>query len=136
MCKALVRAIARSRFTAEFELHNGKSIHVKTVRLKTAKPYCGQHPGACLRDRPKRKMCLLEWDDWVEFNGRINDALDAIGVNADVFSTPAETVDVGRKMFIRRGVRRRIHWDWSEEPNRYGAIVRVWNHGSEDQFTA
>ncbi len=112
-----------------------RDIQLTHIRLVEAKPYCGQHPGECALGGPKRRGKWLEWDNWVAFNGLVNDALDALGVSADVWSRPPERMDVGRKMWVRRGVRRRYQYDWYTDYIG-GREVRVWNHGSDDQFMA
>lgn len=63
-------------------------IWVTTIRLKTKKDYCGSHPGACQRPHvaDHRRTTHLEGADYVEFNDRINDVLDAQGLWADVSS--------------------------------------------------
>lgn len=125
----------KSRFTAEFELQgNGYDIHVKPIRLRAAKPYCGQHPGECLVGGPRRKGRWLEWEDWVEFNGLVNDVLDQLQVSADVWSVPPEKMDQGSKMWIRRGTKRRVRYDWDERETGGFRPIRVWNHGTDDQF--
>lgn len=123
------------RFTATLESSAKKvdEIHVRRVRLTEAKPYCGQHPGECAVG-PRRRGKWLEWNDWVEFNGLVNDALDQLKADADVWSTPAETLDKGKKMWVRRGTRRRVEYDWEQRPGLFGNGVRVWNHGTENQF--
>lgn len=123
----------KSRFYAVFQSINYDTIHVKPVRLRTPKPYCGQHPGECFIG-PQRKGRWLEWDDWVEFHGLVNDVLDDLKANADVWTNPPEKMDKGRKMWVRRGLRRRINWDYTVEYNALGRPLATWNHGTEDQF--
>ncbi len=72
-----------------------------------------------------------KWDDWVEFNNVINDVLDKWEVDADVWSTPQETRG---KMWIRKGTRRRIRYDWHERSTGWGQPLRIWNNGTDDQF--
>lgn len=106
-----------------------EEIRVQQVRLLEAKPYCGQHPGPCLLGGPKRKSRFLEWDDWVEFHSVVNGVLDSLKVRADVWSNPQ---DVRGKMWIRKGSRARVRFDYEESPTAFG--VRIWNQGTDDQF--
>jgi hypothetical protein len=134
------RAAKDGRFRPRLTIEDGE-IHVK-VRLQKAKPYCGQHPGECQAgpfgfERPKRSGSWLEWDDWVAFNDLVNDVLDGLRACAEVWSVPPEIMDKGKKFHIRRGRARRVRWDWTEEHRGgLGRPVRVWNHGSPDQFQA
>ena len=123
---------AHSRFTATFISINEDTIHVKPVRLREAKPYCGQHPGECFIG-PRRRGKWLEWDDWVEFHGLVNDVCDLCNVSADIWTNPPERMDKGRKMWVRRGTRRRINWDYEQVFNGFRNVA-TWNHGTEDQF--
>lgn len=110
----------------------GQDVILKPVRLVKAKPYCGQHPGECVVGGPKKKLKLLEWDDWVAFHGLVNDALDVLKFEADAWTNPPERLERGSKMFVRRNNRRRVRWDWEEtERNQYRA-VRVWNPGLDE----
>ena len=127
------------RFTANMECAMDRrlpSIHIKPVRLTKAKPYCGQHPGECVVNPftgPTRKprATWLEWDDWVAFHHLVNRALNRLRTHADVWSTPP---DVRGKMWIRRGIKARLRYEWTEEPGRYGLPIREWNQGTFDQF--
>lgn len=117
---------------------SGRRIIVKPVRLINAKEYCGQHPGECIETpfgpRPKRKRHhLLEWDDWVAFHDVVNDTLDRLRVSADVWANPLEKMDRGSKMWIRRGLSRRVKWDWEDDWST-GRRVQTWNHGTPGQF--
>jgi hypothetical protein len=119
----------------------GFGIGLRKVRLTEAKPYCGQHPGECLVNpfagpTKKKRMTLLEWDDWVEFNGLVNDVLDEHGIDADVWSNPQETKGT---MWIRKGQQRRLRYDYDDDfsgswSRTTGLPVRVWNEGTHDQF--
>lgn len=132
----LTKALEKDgRFTAKLT-PDGEEIGVQKVRLTVAKPYCGQHPGECVLGGPKRKARFLEWEDWVAFHALVNDVLDAWKVGADVWSTPLDALDKGRKMWIRRGTARRVRYEWEEGPGRFGGRVRIWNHGTPDQFEA
>lgn len=78
---ALEDMIEHSRFTADVETKDGSAvINVRNVRLKEKrKPYCGNHPAACEAFAPRvhRRRYLSGGADWVEWNDRINDLLDA-----------------------------------------------------------
>lgn len=114
-------------------------IKIKPVRLVKKKPYCGNHPGECqvnpfTRQAPKKPMATyLEWDDWVKFHGLVNRVLNRFKVNANVWSTPQ---DVRGKMWIRKGMKARIKWEWTERFDSFGRAIRDWNPGTEDQFKA
>jgi hypothetical protein len=129
----LTEALQASRFKARLEVNAG-DIEVTAVRLKRAKPYCGQHPGPCQLGGPRRSGTWLEWDDWVEFNGLVNDVLDKHSVSALVFSLPQEALDKGKQMVVRRGLKRRHKYDWHEGVWRGRSGIRIWNHGTPDQF--
>lgn len=58
------------------------------IRLKLAKPYCGNHAGTCPVGTPKPKMIFLEGEDWIEFNNFINKQLK--NIDADVYSSELE----------------------------------------------
>lgn len=115
-------------------------IVIKGVRLTSAKPYCGQHPGECLinpftgRAPEKRNGSWLEWDDWIQFNNLVNDFLDKLPHPSEAWSCPPEQMDKGRKFFFRRNDKPRTQYDWDEKMNRYGQVLRIWNHGTPDQF--
>jgi hypothetical protein len=110
---------------------SGHRVLLRTVRLRAPRPYCGQHPGPCeFPGRARRRSRCLEWGDWVAFNAIVNDVLDALGCDADAWSTPP---DVSGKFWVRRGGRRRVRYDWTEEEHR-GRVFRVWNRGTPDQF--
>lgn len=146
LCKTIQTAIDRDgRFEATLTIL-GKvpgrpykdGIAIKPVRLRQTKLYCGQHPGECLIGPTKRSR-FLDWEDWVAFHDLINRILDRTKVSADAWSNPAESIDSGKKMWIRRGLSGRIRWDWHDDPNdRFGGVFRnvnrIWNHGSADQF--
>ena len=134
------RAQEDGRFTCRLE-SGPAEILIREIRLVHAKIYCGQHAGPCdlprPLEKPKRRLKILEWFDFVDFNGLVNDVLDELGVEADVWSTPQDTrVDAGRKLWIRRGTRRRVHWDVEEQLIGGGPWTEyVADHGSESQFT-
>jgi hypothetical protein len=119
-------------------------IVIKGVRLTTAKPYCGQHPGECLINpftgkAPKKPNdSRLEWDDWIQFNNLVNDFLDKLPHASEAWSScPPEQMDKGRKFYFRRNNQRRIYWDWTEGEyviRKQKMWVRIWNHGTPDQF--
>lgn len=114
----------------------GGHIEVTRVRLTKAKEYCGQHAGPCQVNRfvqRKRKvMTYLEFDDWIAFHGVVNDVLDKLKVEADVFTRPLETRG---KMFVRRvRLGRRVVYDYDVVDVSYGREVHAWNLGTPDQF--
>lgn len=82
-------------------------ISLHRIRLKRAKGYCGNHPGACALTgdaNPHNRRCFLEGADWVAFHDMVNDLLDFARVSANVHTQ-------GRRFWIRRGwLRRRCYW--------------------------
>ena len=132
------RLVKEGKYTAELSYAHDKgmpSIHVQRVRLTKAKPYCGQHPGECvikphLRLQKKKVGKWLEWDDWVKFHAFVNRVLNRFKTHADVWSNPQ---DIRGKMWVRKGLKPRIKWEWENIYNSYGR-VQVWNNGTFDQF--
>ncbi len=134
--RALNDRLASSPFVATIRVGMGSKdrscVLLKPVRLRARKPYCGNHPGPCeVLGARKKNATYLEWDDWVAFHEIVNATLDVLGVEADVWSTPT---DVQGKMWIRRGNKPRVRWDWEETYNSMGRAVRIWNTGTPDQF--
>jgi hypothetical protein len=110
----------------------GFVIELRRVRLDVKKPYCGNHPGPCEAGGPKMKATYLEWDDWVRFHGIVNDCLDTLGFDADVWSTPQ---DCKGRFWMRKGRTRRVRYDYTETV-RFGRPLRLWNPGTDDQFVS
>lgn len=113
----LFRVLEAALFSSPFKYTLALSdvLHVKKVRRKknvtmgeSGKPY-------------------LAHDDWIVFNNKVNDAIDAYKLKADVYSTP---FDSKGKFWIRKGDKRRLRWDISLSTN--GTIVL--NPGTDDQF--
>lgn len=111
MRRQLIDEIANEFANSRFNIRLGldaktHGISIQQVRLKEAKEYCGNHPKACERFHfgPHRKLRCLEGADWVEFNDRLNDLLDRLGVDAVV----AASRSLG--CIIRKGTRRRIEY--------------------------
>lgn len=134
---ALTARLESSPFRATLTLEGEASIKVKPVRLRVKKPYCGNHPGECQlnpftgKSPKKPNATYLEWEDWVAFHKVVNSVLNRLHTQADVWSTPA---DVRGKMWIRKGKAARVKWDWDEDYDNYGRVVRTWNQGTPDQF--
>lgn len=111
-----VRAwLAESRFTADLypQRHHkhGSAIEIRVVRKRKRADYCGQHPGACRANgRPHRHYCYLQGADWIGFNDGLNDVLDKLNVEADVWSYNRECYPSGQ-YFIRHGKKRRTLYD-------------------------
>jgi hypothetical protein len=108
---ALTQTLGESRFWAH-SIRRGQRgkrevVSLHKIRLKNAKGYCGNHPGACALTgdaNPHNRRCFLEGADWVAFHDMVNDLLDAAGVSANVHT-------MGRRFWIRRGwLRRRRFW--------------------------
>lgn len=108
---------------------SGYSFRLNKIRLVKAKPYCGQHPGPCAVTNTKKPVGRwLEWDDWIKFNNLINSALK--NIDADVWSEPH---DVKGRFWIRKGLSKRVRYDWESNCSR-GYEIREWNPGTPDQF--
>jgi hypothetical protein len=108
------------------------AILVQKVRLVKAKPYCGNHPGECpVSSKPKPVSTRLEWEDWVKFHSIVNKVLNRFKALANVWTLP---YDVKGRMWIRKGLQARVHYDWEEKLNRFNQLVREWNPGTDDQF--
>ncbi len=108
--------LERSRFTVggvETVERPRKGVEVRlcSIRLKSKKDYCGNHPGPCrLTGRRHVRRHFLEGLDWCSFNDMVNDLLDGLGVEADVRSSTCR---------VRKGGKRRIS---------YGMVVGVFGH--------
>jgi len=114
----------------------GYGLTLRRVRLRVKKNYCGNHPGVCVVNPylgPQKKpiASYLEWDDWVAFHSVINDCLDKMKIDADIWSTPH---DVKGKMWIRKGTQRRVKYEWEEKQTNHWQPLRIWNQGTPDQF--
>lgn len=119
---ALYSSLDHSRFTVgsvETVRRPRKGIEVRlfTIRLKTSKDYCGNHPGPCrVTGGRHAKHKYLEGLDWVSFNDMVNDLLDRLDLEADVRSSTC---------WIRKGGKRRVsygmftglfgHVDWKHD---------------------
>lgn len=141
---------ADNRFTAKlndvqydcgsYRRSAGGFFTVKPVRLIRMKPYCGAHPGECVVNpyaapEKKRNSRCLEWNDWVAFHDLVNDFVDLGGYDADIWTTPMEQLDHGKKMWVRKNGLRRTQWDYEERyVGNHWAPQRIWNTGSADQF--
>lgn len=115
----------------------GYGFTLRNVRLTKKKEYCGNHPGVCvvnpyLGSKKKPVASYLEWDDWVAFHSIVNDVLDKIKVDADVWSNPQ---DVKGKMWMRKGLARRTKYEWEERNTNHWQPLRIWNQGTVDQFS-
>lgn len=131
------RMAKEGKYTAELAYIQNKfpGIHVKRLRLVKAKPYCGQHPGECVINpfigvvkKPVNRY--LEWEDWVKFHAFVNRVLNRFRTHANVWSNPP---DIRGKMWIRKGLKARVKWDW-EDQWVGGRRIQLWNPGTDDQF--
>lgn len=125
---SLVVGVMRlSRFKATVR-QDRRGVHISCVRLKRAKPYCGQHPGPCLAfGRRHIKATYLEGLDWVGWNNLINDALDRHAIEADVWSYNRESLE--HRYFVRRGRQRRVSY-----PFEYRSNFAHWTQGGDNCF--
>ena len=104
---------------------------LKNIRLLRKKEYCGNHFGPCLvLDRKKPTSSYLECSDWIEFNNLINEFLDSISYDSEVYSEPR---DVKGKFWIRKANKPRTRYDF-EYKYSSGRAVPEPNKGTADQF--
>ncbi len=108
--------VTRPGFTIEHN-PNGKKytafLHVCAIRLQEKKDYCGNHPNSCefnVFGGRGRKAVFLEGLDWVDFNDRINDACDALHVEAKIETGVC---------VLRKGFERRINYGSHIQGNFY-----------------
>ena len=114
------------------KVHYLPCIFVSRVRLVKKKAYCGNHPGECpVSDKPKPISSRLEWEDWVAFHALVNRVLNRFRADANVWSLP---YDVRGRMWIRKGTKARVKYDWTETTDAYARVIRIWNQGTDDQF--
>lgn len=120
--------------------HGWVGLELRQVRRKERAAYCGQHAGPCVR--PTRRgqrvnSVCLDGDDWMRFHGVVNDVLDAMGLVAEVYTTPP---DIRGKMYVRKpDLGRRLRYDYKDD-NVHGRFNMglphyVWNPGTPDQWT-
>ena len=113
-------------------------VEIPMVRLTVAATYCGNHAGPCpVGNRgPKLKIKALEFDDWIAFNGIVNDVLDRMGVYAEAWSAaPNRPMDGhGKRYWVRKDNKRRHRYDW--EGSATQVQDRRCNMGTPDQFEA
>lgn len=99
--------VTRPGFTVEYNPNGWKYtafLHVCSIRLQEKKDYCGNHPNGCEANvfgGRGRRAVFLEGLDWVDFNDRLNDALDVHHTEAWVESGVC---------VLRRGFERRINY--------------------------
>lgn len=110
-------------------------LELPRVRLIKAEPYYGNTPLADERSRwrgwkPKNYR-FLSWERWVEFNGLVNDVLDGMQCEAEVWSKPQSTRN---KLWIRRGGARRENYDYEAGCNAWGHVVTTIDEKGEADF--
>ncbi|MCI0421496.1 MAG: hypothetical protein L0312_20105 [Acidobacteria bacterium] len=139
--RTLKARLEKSRFTASVfiddERKEADTIRIETVRLRIRKLYCGQHAGPCLVNpifnRRHFKAIYLEGADWIGFDDMLNDVLDEMSMDAKVWSSRAG--DIKGRLYIRRGRKRRIHYDMIAGHDTAFGTVYVWDGaGEEDDF--
>jgi len=109
----------------------GYGFTIKKVRLRKAKPYCGNHPGECfvtpgVAPRKKPVMSLPEWDDWVKFNNFVNALLNRLRKNADVWSMPPDARGI---MWMRKGLKARKVYNWTTDAQN--PRLKHWDRGND-----
>lgn len=102
----------KDKFTYQWETlrMNGRKFiwvaKIRQIRLVTKKPYCGNHPEMCelqgFGNTKPRMGNYLEGTDWVDWNDRLNDVLDSVGLKADVATAAC---------VVRKGTTRRVQYD-------------------------
>lgn len=114
-------------------------IEMRSIRLREAKLYCGQHAGPCVRERKLKKSRCLETHDWIDLHKLVNDRLDACGVKADIHTTRVDTFRVKglvNKFLVRTvewGARKRFDYRNDAPPNAWFPHY-VFNPGTHSQF--
>lgn len=115
---ALEAAVAVSRFTVWGRawgrlggvtcmwLGRKWAVHASPIRLRRSKPYCGQHAGPCPNGGPRNhaRRSFLEALDWIGWNHLVNDVLDSLLADADVWAK------IHGRYFVRRGKLRRVNY--------------------------
>lgn len=129
---AILMELEHSRFECDVRTTaNSKGVTIHMIRKREAEPYCGSHPAECevgtvryaKGQEPKApKAKFLEGLDWVEFNDRLNDALDKIACDANASSAIC---------IIRKGILRRTHYGFHVE-NNGGRDTNEWNKDEDD----
>lgn len=111
---------------------NIKTVHdiVQRKTWRHLEEFTPEEATGCETGGPKMKATYLEWDDWVAFHKIVNDCLDVLMLDADVWSTPQ---NARGRFWIRKGTQRRTRYDYTET-TLYGRPARLWNTGSPDQF--
>jgi len=112
---AIEKEFKDSRFSLEVSTKKWGVVSMTKVRVPK-KEYCGNHMKACENPNKKhRHGTHLEGADWVEFNDMVNNALDALGVSANVASSKSMGGCI-----VRKGDRRRIRY---ESNTRLGSSI-------------
>lgn len=120
------------------------AFELRTVRLITSTPYCGNHAGPCIVRfagvRARRTGRWLEGEDWIKVHALVNGVLDAYGVACDVYTNGADVFTVPgipkKRMVVRSatlGARRRFDYTDGAKPGDTFPHYR-WNPGTDDQF--
>jgi hypothetical protein len=124
----VLRRNTSDRFKYDVEVVSSKRgtkytarIEIRNVRLVDSKLYCGNHPNECeIGGQKPRKGNFLEGTDWVDWNDRLNDALDELNAEANVRSAAC---------IMRKGAKRRVNygshmqgrfWQWDLDTNDNG----------------
>jgi len=114
----------------------GYGLILRRVRLTEKKEYCGQHFGVCVVNpftgpQKKKKTTHLEYNDWIEFHDIVNNVLDKMKLDADVWTDPRECTG---RYWIRKGMNRRVNFDAEQIPSNHWAPQYKWDNGSASQF--
>lgn len=109
----------------------GYGFTIKFVRLRKAKPYCGNHPGECFvtpGQKPSKKptMAFLEWEDWIKFHRFVNALLNVKAKNCDVWSMAPDAKGI---MWIRKGVKPRKIYNWTTDDKN--PRLKHWCRGND-----
>ncbi len=115
-------------------------IEMRSIRLRKAKPYCGQHAGPCQIERKLKMSRCLETNDWIALHKLVNDAHDKCHVKSDIHTTRVDTYRVRglvNKFLIRTvewGARKRFDYINEQPNNLFGIAHFVFNPGTRSQF--
>ncbi len=149
---AVQQALEKSRFRAKVTSESGPGprgwkpcVKILCVRLRLRKPWCGQHAGPCQGNRKNtyghRGAILLEGADWVGWNDGLNDILDRLKIDADVWTSNKEAAKrrgrdgamVGiNRFYLRRGRRRRVTY-FADCHSQFFNVMH-WVEGTDADF--
>lgn len=128
---------------SERTTRNHLYFELSEIRLKEAKPYCGNHAGPCIVrvfERPRRNGRWLEGEDWMRVHALVNEVLDSLNVSCRVYTAGADVYPVQgipKKHLVVRtetlGARKRYDYRDIAKPGEMFPHY-AYNPGTQDQF--